>query len=67
MGRGGTEVLSSGLPLRYGQGMTNKLAIALALIIGGIIAADMLVFGWELHVFLGRRLIELTEYLAFWR
>lgn len=47
--------------------MTNKLAIALALIIGGIIAADLFVFGWNLHIFLGRRLIDLTEYLAFWR
>lgn len=47
--------------------MTNQLAIVLALIIGGIIAADFLVFGWDLHIFLGRRLMQLTEYLAFWR
>lgn len=47
--------------------MTNKIAIALALLIGSIIAADLLVFGWNLHIFLGRKLIDLTEYLAFWR
>jgi len=47
--------------------MTNKIAIALAILIGGIIAADLFVFGWDLHIFLGRKLMVLTEYIAFWR
>ncbi|EPX80200.1 hypothetical protein [Litoreibacter arenae] len=47
--------------------MTNKLAIVLALIIGGILAADFFVFGWDLHIFLGRKLLALIEYMAFWR
>lgn len=47
--------------------MTDKIAIALAILIGGILAADLLVFGWDLHIFLGRKLMVLTEYLAFWR
>ncbi|PTX56217.1 hypothetical protein C8N43_0870 [Litoreibacter ponti] len=47
--------------------MTNKIAIALAALIFAILMLDVLVFGWDLHIFLGRRLLDLTEYLAFWR
>ncbi len=47
--------------------MTNKIAIVLGIIIAVILLADWFVFGWDLHIFLGRKLIELTEYLAFWR
>ncbi|MEP3345249.1 MAG: hypothetical protein ABJN34_10400 [Litoreibacter sp.] len=47
--------------------MTDKIAIVLALLIGSVIAADQFVFGWDLHIFLGRKLLELTEYIAFWR
>lgn len=47
--------------------MTNKLAIALALVIAVILALDWFVFGWDLHVFLGRKGVDLIEYLAFWR
>ena len=25
------------------------------------------VLGWQLHVFLGRKLIDLIEWMAFWR
>ena len=47
--------------------MTNRLAIFLALIVICVIAADLLYFGWDLHIFLGRKFMELIEYLAFWR
>ena len=47
--------------------MTDKIALVLVLLIAAILAADLLVFGWDLHVFLGRKLMELTEYIAFWR
>lgn len=47
--------------------MTNKIAIALGLLILAILLADWFVFGWDLHIFLGRRLVQLTEYIAFWR
>ncbi|TDT78033.1 hypothetical protein BDE40_1337 [Litoreibacter halocynthiae] len=47
--------------------MTDKIAIVLVLLIGGIFAADFFVFGWNLHIFLGRKLMVLTEYIAFWR
>lgn len=47
--------------------MTNRLALFLALVIIGILAADLLYFGWDLHLFLGRKLADLIEYMAFWR
>ncbi|SHE34589.1 hypothetical protein SAMN05444273_101159 [Litoreibacter ascidiaceicola] len=47
--------------------MTNKIAIVLGLLIVGIFAADLFVFGWDLHIFLGKKLMVLTEYMAFWR
>lgn len=46
--------------------MTNKIAIALGLMIILLFALSS-VFGWELHVFLGRKFADLVEYLAFWR
>ena len=47
--------------------MTDKIAIVLAVLICGILAADHFVFAWDLHIFLGRKLLQLTNYLAFWR
>lgn len=47
--------------------MTNGLAIALALLIGALLAADALWLGWNLPVLAGRKLADLIEYLAFWR
>ncbi len=47
--------------------MTNKIAIALGLLLLSVVLMDTLLFGWDLHIFLGRKLVELIEYLAFWR
>lgn len=47
--------------------MTNKIALGLALLIVGFFAADQLWFGGTMPVFLGKKLMNLTEYLAFWR
>lgn len=47
--------------------MTNKIAIFLGLVILSVIALDFLVFHWDLHIFVGRKLVELIEVLAFWR
>ncbi|MFV2034329.1 MAG: hypothetical protein ACC631_04340 [Halocynthiibacter sp.] len=47
--------------------MTNRIALVLALIILAVVAADLLVFGWNLHIFLGKKLLVFSEYLAFWR
>jgi hypothetical protein len=47
--------------------MTNPIALVIFLIVGGIFAADFLLFHWDLHIQLGRGLILLLEYLAVWR
>lgn len=47
--------------------MTNKIAIILALIIVGVLIADVFVFEWDLYIFLGRKLAQLLEWMAFWR
>ncbi|MEP5760611.1 MAG: hypothetical protein ABJ327_15120 [Litoreibacter sp.] len=46
--------------------MTNRLAAILAILLLALIAVNFWL-GWELHIFLGIKLIEFTEYLAFWR
>jgi hypothetical protein len=47
--------------------MTNKIAIALGLFILAIFALDYYVIGADIHIFLGRKLGDLIEYMAFWR
>ncbi|MEM6760128.1 MAG: hypothetical protein AAF601_11685 [Pseudomonadota bacterium] len=47
--------------------MTNSIAFVLALLILGAIALDVMVFGTEHLVFLGKKLADLIEWLAFWR
>jgi len=47
--------------------MTNSIAIGLAVLIVGFLVADALAFDWAMTVFLGRKGLELTEYMAFWR
>jgi len=47
--------------------MTNKIAIALGLFILLIFALDYYVIGADIHIFLGRKMGDLIEYLAFWR
>ncbi|WP_371224522.1 hypothetical protein [Roseovarius sp. 2305UL8-3] len=47
--------------------MTNTLAIGLAALILLALGLDYMLFEWGNTVFLGRKLIELIEWLAFWR
>jgi hypothetical protein len=47
--------------------MTNKLALFFAVIIIAIFVADHYYFHWDLHISLGKRLVQLSEYIAFWR
>jgi len=47
--------------------MTNTIAIWLAALIVAIFAADLLFFGWDLHIVLGRQLLRLLNVVAFWR
>lgn len=47
--------------------MTNRLAILLGLTIVGLIAVDMLFYEAENLLFLGKKFLELMNWLAFWR
>ncbi|CTQ50892.1 hypothetical protein [Jannaschia donghaensis] len=47
--------------------MNNATAAILALLLVSFFGADWLFNDAEIVTFLGKRLIELTEYLAFWR
>ncbi|MGV6810668.1 MAG: hypothetical protein ACWA47_00345 [Brevirhabdus sp.] len=47
--------------------MTNKIAFFLALLIIGLFLLDFFVLHWNLPVFLGRKFMALTEWVAFWR
>lgn len=47
--------------------MTNTIALWLALTIVAVFAADLLIFGWDLHIALGRQLLRLLDAVAFWR
>ncbi|MEM8849716.1 MAG: hypothetical protein AAGE03_06730 [Pseudomonadota bacterium] len=47
--------------------MNNAIAATLAFIVVSLGLADWLFNDAAIWTFLGRRLIQLTEYLAFWR
>lgn len=47
--------------------MTNKISIYLAALILGVFVADRIWFGGTLPVFLGKKFITLSDYIAFWR
>lgn len=47
--------------------MTNTLAIGLGAIILGLLALDYALYDWTYVTFLGRKLIDLIEWMAFWR
>lgn len=47
--------------------MTNRIAIFLGLFIIAALVADMLIFGSEHLIFLGKKMFELIEWIAFWR
>lgn len=47
--------------------MTNTLAIGLGGIILVALGADFILNDGQSTVFLGRKLIDLIEYVAFWR
>ncbi|MEZ5779359.1 MAG: hypothetical protein R3E44_13445 [Paracoccaceae bacterium] len=47
--------------------MTNRIALALVLLIALLIAADYFLNDLMASIFLGRKFAELLEYLAFWR
>lgn len=47
--------------------MTNKIALFLAILIIALFTLDYFVLHWNLPVFLGRKLGNLSEWIAFWR
>ncbi|MFN0116375.1 MAG: hypothetical protein ACKVPY_17020 [Paracoccaceae bacterium] len=47
--------------------MTNRLSIALGLIIAAALALDGIVNGFAASLFLARKLFAFLDYLAFWR
>jgi len=47
--------------------MTNRIALGLGIVIVGLFVVDALAFGGTLPVFLGRKGLELLEWIAFWR
>ncbi|MCA0871997.1 hypothetical protein LCL97_14250 [Seohaeicola saemankumensis] len=47
--------------------MTNRLALILGLLILAALVVDVLLVGDEHLVFLGKKLAELIEWMAFWR
>ena len=51
----------------HGVGMTNKIAIILAVIIIGLLVFDWQEYGWSNSLFLARKFADLVEWVAFWR
>lgn len=47
--------------------MTNTIAVFLALLIIGFVMLDHFVLDWGVPAFVLRRLIDLIDYIAFWR
>ncbi len=47
--------------------MTNRLAMVLGAVIVGLIVLDLVLFGTEHLVFLSKKIIDLIEWMAFWR
>ncbi len=47
--------------------MTDRIALGLGLLILVAVGIDLFAFGTEHMIFLGKRIYELIEWLAFWR
>ncbi len=47
--------------------MTDRLAIILGALVVLLIATDLLANGGEVSLFLARKMMDLMEYLIFWR
>ncbi|MEP1520037.1 hypothetical protein [Ascidiaceihabitans sp.] len=47
--------------------MTNSIAIFLGLFLITIITVDIMVYGSDHVIFLGKKMFELIEWIAFWR
>jgi len=47
--------------------MTTRLAFILALLIAAFFVLDHFVLHWNAGVFLGKEMLDLINYIAFWR
>jgi hypothetical protein len=47
--------------------VTTRLSIILGVILIALFTADIFWFGKEHMIFLGKKMLELIEWLAFWR
>jgi len=47
--------------------MTNTIAAWLAALVVAVFLADLIWFGWDLHIALGREMLRLLDWVAFWR
>lgn len=47
--------------------MTNRIALFLAAGLIALLALDAVVFGSEHFVFLGKKMLDLIAWMAFWR
>lgn len=47
--------------------MSNRLALIIALLIAGAITIDITRHDAQYSLYLARRLVDLIEYIAFWR
>ncbi len=49
------------------RAMTNRIALILGLILAALIAFDVVLHDGRTMIFLSKKLIELLEWIAFWR
>lgn len=49
------------------RAMTNSIAIALVLLILGLLAADLLWLHWDMPLLAARSLDDFIEHVSFWR
>ena len=47
--------------------MTDRIALWLAVILAALIAADLLLDDGQMLLFLGRKFIDLMDWVEFWR
>lgn len=47
--------------------MTNRIALVLGVLIIALLVIDVVLFGTEHIVFLGKKFFELIEWISFWR
>ena len=47
--------------------MTNQIALVLAILVCGFFGADFLLLDGAMTLFLAKKMLEFTEWLAFWR